>query len=329
MKCLIVGAGAVGQVYGRHLQAGGADVSFLVKEKYADSVRRGFTLYPLNQKEARSNPVCFDAFTVMTDTQDVAARQWDYIFLGTSSTALRAGDWFSKLAAVSGAAMVVILTVGLEDLAFVSRYVAAERIATGLITMMSYAAPLPGENVVRPGTAYWFPPLLKFSFSGERKRTRVIVRLLNRGGMPSALHRNVQLEGAMGSALLQTAIYALECSGWSLKNLAGNGELLAITRKAMIEASYIGARKNHARRPLARLLIPGRALVGLMQLTQRIAPLDVERFFERHYTKVREQSMDMLSAWISAGRELSIKTPGLEALQERLAAGQVRVAERI
>ena len=33
-KVLIVGAGAVGLVYARHLQRGGADVSFFVREKY-------------------------------------------------------------------------------------------------------------------------------------------------------------------------------------------------------------------------------------------------------------------------------------------------------
>ena len=34
MKVLIVGAGAVGQVYGRHLAAAGAEVCFYVKPKY-------------------------------------------------------------------------------------------------------------------------------------------------------------------------------------------------------------------------------------------------------------------------------------------------------
>ena len=319
MKYLIVGAGAVGQVYGYHLVRAGADASFLIKEWHAAAARDGFTLYPLNGKDIRQNPVLFDKFSLLTDMADVAKQQWDYVFLTTSSTALRAGDWYAELAKAIGNANVVILTVGIEDLAFVKRYTNEQNIITGLITMMSYSAPLPGEEVARPGTAYWFPPLLKFTYSGEAQRTQAIVDLLNKGGMPSAKHNNVQLEGALGSALLQTSIYALECSGWSLKKLAADKELLGITRKAMVEASFIGARKNNARVPYERTLIPGRALVGMMQVTQKIAPLDVERFFERHYTKVRDQSLDMLSAWIKAGAELDIKTPGLEALQKRLA----------
>lgn len=35
MKVLVVGAGSVGQVLGAHLQAGGAQVEFLVKPAYA------------------------------------------------------------------------------------------------------------------------------------------------------------------------------------------------------------------------------------------------------------------------------------------------------
>ncbi|MGB3623971.1 MAG: 2-dehydropantoate 2-reductase N-terminal domain-containing protein, partial [Ketobacter sp.] len=45
VTALIVGAGAVGQVYGHFLQRGGASVSYLVKEKYKYDCEKGFTLY--------------------------------------------------------------------------------------------------------------------------------------------------------------------------------------------------------------------------------------------------------------------------------------------
>ena len=40
MRALIVGAGAVGQVYGLHLQRGGAEVGFFVKERQAAQANR-------------------------------------------------------------------------------------------------------------------------------------------------------------------------------------------------------------------------------------------------------------------------------------------------
>lgn len=51
MRTLVVGAGSVGQVFARHLSLGGAEVTFLVKEKHAAELRRGLTLYPLNRKD--------------------------------------------------------------------------------------------------------------------------------------------------------------------------------------------------------------------------------------------------------------------------------------
>ena len=41
MNVLIVGAGAVGQVYGRHLALGGAHVYYFVREKYAAEFAAG------------------------------------------------------------------------------------------------------------------------------------------------------------------------------------------------------------------------------------------------------------------------------------------------
>ena len=51
MRALIVGAGAVGQVFGHHLAKAGAEVSFLVKPKYVAECERGFMLYKLPRTE--------------------------------------------------------------------------------------------------------------------------------------------------------------------------------------------------------------------------------------------------------------------------------------
>ena len=50
LRVCIVGAGAVGQVYGLHLQRGGAEVSFLVRDKYAEETAAGMVLHPLRDK---------------------------------------------------------------------------------------------------------------------------------------------------------------------------------------------------------------------------------------------------------------------------------------
>ena len=64
VKILIVGAGAVGQVYARHLHASGAEITFLVKEKHRAETQQGFKLYWLNQQKGRE-PFHFKTFEIV------------------------------------------------------------------------------------------------------------------------------------------------------------------------------------------------------------------------------------------------------------------------
>ncbi len=199
MRCLLVGAGAVGQVYGYHLQRGGADVAFLVKPKHAEATRRGFVLYPLKKKRVRE-PVHFTGFDVLTDVAEVGEQSWDCVILCVSSTALRAGDWLAELAAVIGDATLVTLQPGPDDYAFVTERVPAERVVAGLIGLCSYAAPLPGEDVPEPGTAYWMPGFMRCPMSGPPERVKPIARALRRGGHTATISKDVRRDLAFGSA---------------------------------------------------------------------------------------------------------------------------------
>src|SRR5512140_3185515 len=79
-RVLVVGAGAVGQVYARHAQQGGADVTFFVPEKCRDQIARGLDLSPLNRgRRRRPEPVRFEAFSVMSRTSEVAASRFDQV----------------------------------------------------------------------------------------------------------------------------------------------------------------------------------------------------------------------------------------------------------
>lgn len=70
-KILIVGAGAVGLVYGRHLQRAGCDVTYYVREKYRVQAQAGYPMYPLNTG-GRGKPVVFAKFGIVTSAEQVA-----------------------------------------------------------------------------------------------------------------------------------------------------------------------------------------------------------------------------------------------------------------
>ena len=109
---LIVGAGAVGQVYAYYFARAGHDVHFFVKEKYIAEAEQGFTLYDLNKDKKRLHPVRFKNFHCHSDWSTVAQQQWQQVWLCVSSTALAQIDLQPMLQAI-GDATVVVLQPGL------------------------------------------------------------------------------------------------------------------------------------------------------------------------------------------------------------------------
>jgi 2-dehydropantoate 2-reductase len=318
MRALVVGAGAVGQVFGYHLHLGGAEVAFLVKPKHADACRRGFTLYPLNRRR-RAEPRRFDGAGVVTRDDEVAAGRWDQVYLTMSSTALR-GGWLPGLARASGDATVIALQPGLEDRAVVLEHVAEERLVTGLISLIAYAAPLPGETrFAEPGNAYWFLPLSPSPFSGPRARVDAVVAALRAGGMPARRHPDVPGFAGFPSAILTPYLVALEASGWSLDRLGENAG--AAGRAAREALAAVASRPEAGRRP-PLLGLAARPLVvraGLW-LGRKVIPLDLETYFREHFTKVGDQTRLMMSQYIDLARSKGLPSASLESLIGTVAA---------
>ena len=61
----MIGAGAIGQAFGHHFQRGGADVTFLVRPKYAAEARAGLRMYAIRSKRTRE-PRVFRPDDVLT-----------------------------------------------------------------------------------------------------------------------------------------------------------------------------------------------------------------------------------------------------------------------
>ena len=319
MRALVVGAGAVGQVYGYHLQLGGAEVWFLVKPKYADECRTGFTVYPLNDRRRRAEPRRFAAAGVVTSDDEVAAQTWDQVYLTVSSTALR-GPWLPGLARASGQATVISLQPGIEDRQHVLQYVPDDRLVSGLISLISYAAPLPGETrFSEPGMAYWFPPLSPSPFSGPAARVEAVVAALRAGGMPAKRHPNVPGLAGFPSAVMMPYLVALEAGGWSFDRLGENAPTAA--RAAREAMDIVAARPEAGRRPpfIGLVSRPFVVRAGLW-LGRRIIPLDLETYLREHFIKVGDQTRLMMSQYIDHARSRGLPSAALESLSNSVAA---------
>ncbi|MCB9777536.1 MAG: hypothetical protein H6742_03140 [Alphaproteobacteria bacterium] len=310
MRVLIVGAGAVGLVYARHLQADGHDVTFFVREKYLADVAKGFTLYALNEGQ---QPVRLDGIPGIATLDAVRATDWDQVWLAIPTTGLY-GDWLAPFMDAIGDALVVSFQPGLRVAELLGAHVPPERLAKGVIAFSSWPAPLPGSSRPEPGTAYWCPPLTPNLFEGPHAAE--IAAALKRGGLPAKVG-DADAQTTRGSAILLTMVSAMECGGWTFAGLrsapwarlsadAGKQALAISCKHAGISAGPVGL--------LPHPLVQG----ALTCLAPVVAPFDIEKFFEVHFTKVGAQTELALDGWIDAGRSLSLPTDKLVELRAAL-----------
>ena len=313
MNILLVGAGAVGQAYGWHLQRGGASVSFMVHDKYAAACRAGLTLYPLNRPKAtRWQPVPFAGFGVLTRPDSVATATWDQVWLCISSPALR-GPWLDELLATIGTATLVFLQPGLRDRDAILERWPAERLVQGLITLLSYQAPLPGEHVPHPGVAYFFPPLSATPFTGPPAQTQAVVDALRAGGCRAKVRPHVRQQAALGSAVLMPHVVALETAGWSVQALR-KSPLLTLAARASHEAMRIAATYTGFPPPAARHVVHPLLTRLALGLAPHLLPFDLEAYLRYHFTKVSAQTRAAMAVYLALGTELGLPSTHLERL---------------
>jgi ketopantoate reductase len=313
-RILLVGAGAVGQVFAHFLRSAGADLAFLVKEQHAEAARRGFMLYPLGVREPTPAPVSLAGFDIHVSMKDVARERWDQVWLCVSSPALRTGDWVARLAQGSGDATWVMLQPALDDRDWLLQWVPEERLVQGMIPFLSFHAPLTPEEPLRgPGTAFWLPPLSRGAFSGPETRLHEVLTLLRAGHYPAQRSEDVTREASLPTAVLTAAVLSLEAEGWSFERLLKPEpleRLLGAAREAARIAQWATGASPAAVLPLLRPFVVKAGLA----LATRLAPLPLETFLRVHFTKVGEQSRAMLRTYLSMARSAQLDVPHLRAL---------------
>ncbi|MDP2229149.1 MAG: 2-dehydropantoate 2-reductase N-terminal domain-containing protein [Moraxellaceae bacterium] len=311
MNILVVGAGAVGQVYARYLGEAGHAITFFVKARHAAALADGLALHKLGHLRRQSE--VWRDYAVVSDIADIAAGQWDQVWLCMASDALRSPLSQQVLAAV-GAAAVVCLQPGPEDADWVRQQLpATATLVQGLITFISYQSPLP-EREGPEGMAYFVSPLAPGLFSGPRAAVQRVVEALKAGGMSAREVADLGGAGAGAEAVMIPLIAALEQHNWKLGGFGGSAQL-ALGRAAGEEALAVLARDRGAKVALERLILNPLASRALLMLAPRVLPLELEPYLEYHFTKVGRQTRDMLDSYIRLGYQHGLPTTQLEALR--------------
>ena len=315
MNVLIVGAGSIGQLYGHMLQRGGATVGVYVKPKYVNDAEQGYRLY--NRKKGLDSPEHFAPEAVHTAPEGLQDADYDAAVLCIPSTALR-GPWLSELTEALGDAAIVSLTPGLEDRDYIAQFVEEERLATGLITAVSYPAPLPGETTDAPGTAYWLPPLTPAMFDGPDEHLRPLMKSLKSGGMSTRQVDNLARLSAFGSGVLMPLVASLESVDWSMDTFKRSNDHRELFDNACDEISTVIEDHLGAKPPLPIRFIGKTTIKGALMMAPIAAPFDLETYLQVHFTKVGEQTRQFLETYIELRGERDWDSPALRQLLESI-----------
>ncbi|MGW2219843.1 ketopantoate reductase family protein [Nonomuraea sp. NPDC001684] len=302
-KVLIVGAGALGQVFGAWLAAGGARISYLVRP--GREGWEGASLYRLRRGRA---PVA-ERVTPYEVRSEPPRERWDMVWLCVDSPALR-GDWTGALRAVTGEATVVTIGQDPGDLRTLAGVWPREQIVQVTPTLLAYQAPLERE-VPAPGVAYWVPPGTATGVTGARAPQ--VVAALRAGGVRA---RRVTRAGAgeLTAARMIPYIAALESSGW---RLPASGPRLRGAAAAVREAVAVVSAQHGLRAPVP---VPSWAVGLALRVLPRLLPFDLRRYLETHFTKVSAQTRLMLDGWIAEGSARALPVGRLSAVRDSLPA---------
>jgi 2-dehydropantoate 2-reductase len=273
----------------------------------------GFTLYPLRSRRERV-PVLFRPERVIDSFAEVAQGRWDQVWLCVPATAL-SGEWLRQIAAAVGDALIVALPPGVDSEAMIRAAFPGRDVVAGVIGMISYQAPLPGEQVPRPGIAYFLPPLGPSTFSGRGAGS--VADVLLRGDCPVAVSAGASLDSAFGSCLLMPSVAALELAGWSIAALR-RSDLLALAADASRQAMDIVGARLDASPPVFQSLLRAPILGFVWSIVPRLVPLDLEAYLRHHFTKVGGQTRLLLAGYLREGEARGLDTTALRQLSERL-----------
>jgi len=318
MRVLIVGAGAVGQVYAYYLMKGGADVSFYCKEKYKTELEKGVDIFQHGIMDkllfAKPKKRTLGKFGIVTNTAELQQQHFDYIIITVSSTALRSG-WLAEFAQAISDSIVVNLHVAMEDGDYIKRYCKESNYCKGLIQFVSYQSPLPGIDQ-ELGLHYFLPPIAGL-FDGNK--SEALSRVLNRGGFKNRLKKNLEEHSALIGTMSIPLIASLQLFQWRLKTFARSEEsVLGLSAgaeaKAVTLSSFSDSRVKMVR-PMNVYLVS-----LLLSLAQVLSPFDFEKFIAYHFNKVSDQTLLMLKNYQKSGEKYAVATPAINKIIQRLEA---------
>ena len=317
-RILIIGAGAVGQVYGAALQRAGAEVDVFVREKYRAQAEAGYRLTRIETSRRKSTEH-FRPTQIFSSADDAMSAQHDQVWLCISTPALERSllDSTSDISRILGRVgnrTIVTMQSGLHMESLIAQSARGANIIEGGITLLSWTTPLPSETVEGdPHIAYWVSGPNHFGGKGAGE----VAGLLNRGNCAARTHPQTRVQMAFGSATLMPIIAAMEGGGWSFSGLRKNG-WMKLGSDAGKQARAVTSAVSGQDIPMPMHFLSAPVISAVSFIAPVIAPLNIEEFLSYHFSKVRDQTERLLNKYIEDARRLQLPNDALVELRDKV-----------
>lgn len=317
-KVLIVGCGAVGQVFGLSLRKAGVTLGYLDRPVITAKLKQaceqgGLALFQVSHAHRRDPvPYRLDGYEVVADIAESQHFQPDQVWFTTPSQVYYS-DWFREfLAKVPAAQVVCFIPEGPRPEILPEE--GKERLVFGGTTFMAWQGNLENLDASTQGVTFWRPPL-GVPLVGEEKACREVGQLLKKAGFRVTIGNPDSRAQVSATAVLTAFVAGLELAGWSLSSYRKSPWLrcaAVAAREAILSQS---TRAGALQKALLGDFVLSTAFSMVTRLLPVLAPFDIQAYLHFHYQKTREQTLMLLELFKKEGERRGI---GVENIQKLL-----------
>ena len=321
MKVLIVGCGAVGQVFGLSLQKAGVELGLYDRPAIVDKLKQaleqgGMPLFQISHSHRR-DPIAYRLknYQVVTNVAESQRFKPDQIWFTTPSPVYYS-DWFREfLQKVPSERVVCCVPEGGRPEFFPEG--SGDRLVFAGTTFMAWQGDLEGGGGRPESVNFWLSPL-GIPLTGAEKACREVERLLKKARFRVTVEKQDSHMQASVTAVMTAFVAGLELSGWSLR---------AFRKSPWLKRSASASREA----VLSQLPGTGafkRALLGLPVFSTGfflatfilpiLFPFDLEKYLKFHYLKTRDQTLTLLDIFARDGKRQKSTVENIQVLLQGL-----------
>ena len=324
MRILMVGCGAVGQVFGLCLQKAGVELGFYARPGSAATLKQalahgGMPLFQTSHSRRR-DPIAhrLENYQVVTDVAGSKRFKPDQIWFTTPSPVYYSAWFRGFLQDVPSDRVVCFAPEGLRS-EFLPESGGEDRVVFGGVTFIAWQGDLDGGGGRPEGVNFWLPPFLQIPLMGTDEACSEVAEILAMAGFRPAVKKPEFSKTLASVTALMTAMVAgLELSGWSLGAMRRSPWLVHAARGCREGALSQLSRTGIVTRVSLGILFSATGLFLATLFLPLLFPFDLEKYLQFHYLKTRDQTLTLLDVFARDGEMRSRSVEHIRILHHGL-----------